>query len=87
MPITISGGNLASRWKPFQPLWTLIILFFAVNVWANAKAEKFGFFLIETKQNAADGAEACRGLGYDGLAVVSTPETFVYALELTASIR
>ncbi|KAK3751134.1 hypothetical protein RRG08_039139 [Elysia crispata] len=42
----------------------------------------FDFHLTETFQNYTGQERNCRDIGYDGLAVISTPEAFSYALKL-----
>ena len=42
----------------------------------------FDFYVTETSQNFTEQEKNCRDIGYDGLAVISTPEAFVYALQL-----
>ncbi|KAK3722108.1 hypothetical protein RRG08_004988 [Elysia crispata] len=47
----------------------------------------FDIHLIETPRNSTKQERHCKDLGYDGLAVISTPETFLYALKLTEYSR
>ena len=42
----------------------------------------FDFHLVETVVNYVKHKSNCRDIGYDGLAVISTPEALVYALKL-----
>ncbi|GFS00031.1 hypothetical protein ElyMa_001061300 [Elysia marginata] len=43
----------------------------------------FDFHLIEELQNSTTQEKSCKELGYDGLAILNTPETYRYALKLT----
>ena len=47
----------------------------------------FDFKVIPTRQSATDGEGMCIELGYDGLAIVSSPEMYNYALQLTEPTR
>ncbi|GFS14391.1 hypothetical protein ElyMa_003161800 [Elysia marginata] len=47
----------------------------------------FDFHLLEDYRNATTQEEICRRLGYDGFAVLSTPEAFKYALRLSSHYR
>ncbi|KAK3751135.1 hypothetical protein RRG08_039140 [Elysia crispata] len=46
----------------------------------------FDFYVTETSQNFTEQEKNCRDIGYDGLAVISTPEAFVYALQLIRTL-
>ena len=48
----------------------------------------FDLHLINnTKNTPSVGLQLCKDLGYDGLAVLSTPEAYILALEITAPFR
>ena len=47
----------------------------------------FDFSVTSTRGNVGHGESLFRALGYDGLAVISSPEMYNYALQLTAPIR
>ncbi|KAK3788150.1 hypothetical protein RRG08_042844 [Elysia crispata] len=65
-----------------QPLLLWLTLVFALG-----KGTLFDFHVIPTRQRFQSGQSLCRGLDYDGLAVVSSPEMFRYALKLTKPLR
>ena len=46
-------------------------------------AELADFLLIESLQTFLESEQLCQAQGYDGLAVLSTPETYGLALHLT----
>ncbi|KAK3704109.1 hypothetical protein RRG08_017273 [Elysia crispata] len=46
-------------------------------------AELADFLLIESRQTFLESEQLCQAQGYDGLAVLSTPETYSLALRLT----
>ncbi|KAK3764488.1 hypothetical protein RRG08_055653 [Elysia crispata] len=64
-----------------QPLLWLTLVF------ALGKGTLFDFHVIPTRQNFQNGESLCRGLGYDGLAIISSPEIYRYALQLTKPVR
>ncbi|GFS03835.1 hypothetical protein ElyMa_006480800 [Elysia marginata] len=47
----------------------------------------FDFLFIEERRNSTSQEEFCNDLGYDGLAVLSTPEAFGYAVKITEHAR
>ncbi|KAK3771812.1 hypothetical protein RRG08_066324 [Elysia crispata] len=47
----------------------------------------FYFHVSMATHNCSTHEEVCRDLGYDGFAVVSAPEAFVYALKFTDYVR
>ena len=57
-------------------------------IWtALVAGELFDFHVIQTLQNYTDGETLCQALGYDGLAVVSSPEMYNHALRITKASR
>ncbi|GFS03669.1 hypothetical protein ElyMa_002892700 [Elysia marginata] len=60
----------------------LPLLFFSLG-----RGKLFNFHAIQTRHSFEDSELLCQGLGYDGLAVVSSPEMHVYALSLTETLR
>ncbi|GFN94434.1 hypothetical protein PoB_002094000 [Plakobranchus ocellatus] len=83
----------SSRWNPpsckklWRQLLALVIILLAVNVWSGSSIQAFNFHLIIPKQTSLNGILACKDLGYDGLAVINTPETFAYAVEFNKQLR
>ncbi|KAK3788168.1 hypothetical protein RRG08_042862 [Elysia crispata] len=65
-----------------QPLLLWLPLMFALG-----KGTLFDFHVIPTRQSYQSGESLCRGLGYDGLAIISSPEMYRYALQLTKPLR
>ncbi|KAK3787221.1 hypothetical protein RRG08_048861 [Elysia crispata] len=49
--------------------------------------KSFNFHVIETLQNATEGEQLCREMSYDGLAILSSPEMYNYALTITHTLR
>ena len=47
----------------------------------------FNIYVVETRQSFTASEELCRSLGYDGLAVLSTPEMFNVAFRHTEVMR
>ena len=43
----------------------------------------FDFHLTEVLDSRVDQETLCKSLGYDGLAILSSPEAFAYAIKLT----
>ena len=64
-----------------------LVLLCLTSVLAVGKGELIDFHAINKRQTATDGERDCQALGYDGLAVVSSPETYRYALRLTETLR
>ena len=56
-------------------------------VLALVSGEVMDFLALTTSQTFAESEDRCRTLGYDGLAVVSSPEMYRYALRLTEILR
>ena len=48
-----------------------------------ASAETFNFLVLDSMNRAVEGDRVCKSLGYDGLAVVNTPESFAYLVRIT----
>ncbi|KAK3788149.1 hypothetical protein RRG08_042843 [Elysia crispata] len=65
-----------------QPLLLWLTLVFALG-----KGTLFDFHVIPTRQRFQSGQSLCRGLDYDGLAIISSPEMYRYALQLTKPLR
>ncbi|KAK3792509.1 hypothetical protein RRG08_016518 [Elysia crispata] len=61
-------------------VWTFFIALYA-------QALTFDFLILEKKTNATNGDKICKSRGYDGLAVVNTPESFAYLLRITEEKR
>ncbi|RUS75149.1 hypothetical protein EGW08_017089 [Elysia chlorotica] len=67
-------------WVLLHTIPTAIVLRHTVGV-------MFDFHLTEKKFNFTLQDHNCKSLGYDGLAIVSTPEAFEYAIKITYYIR
>ncbi|KAK3788167.1 hypothetical protein RRG08_042861 [Elysia crispata] len=65
-----------------QPLLLWLTLVFALG-----KGTLFDFHVIPTRQRFQSGESLCQGLGYDGLAIISSPEMYRYTLKLTKLLR
>ena len=49
--------------------------------------ELFDFHVISRRQSFHAGEILCQNLGYDGLAVINSPEMFAYALRISRTVR
>ena len=47
----------------------------------------FEVLVLYREDNATEGEKLCKSLGYDGLAVVNTPESYAYLLRITRDMR
>ncbi|RUS82533.1 hypothetical protein EGW08_009705 [Elysia chlorotica] len=64
-----------------------IAFIFAAMVLGCNDAAMFEFRLIEENHNCTYFRELCQNLGYDGLAILSTPEAYQYAMDISANVR
>ncbi|GFS02331.1 hypothetical protein ElyMa_002862100 [Elysia marginata] len=62
---------------------TVYFVFVLISVCSAA----FDFLILDTRDNATNGNKICKTRGYDGLAVVNTPESFAYLLKITEEKR
>ncbi|GFR69393.1 hypothetical protein ElyMa_002049000 [Elysia marginata] len=58
-----------------------------LRVYLASGVNMFEFHLLDTKHRPSVGTSLCKELGYDGLAVLSSPEAYKVALEMTAPKR
>ena len=64
-----------------------IFSIFTAMVVKTTAGAMFYFHVSMATHNCSTHEEVCRDLGYDGFAVVSAPEAFVYALKFTDYVR
>ncbi|KAK3752251.1 hypothetical protein RRG08_064272 [Elysia crispata] len=71
-----------------RPLWSFTTSLISTSmILSSVSAEMFDFHLVQEYHNSTTQEKICKDLGYDGLAIISTPEAYIYALKLTDYIR
>ena len=63
------------------------VLLSMIMLLMQGNGELFDFHAISSRQDFHEGESMCQNLGYDGLAIINTPETFAYALTITVALR
>ncbi|GFN98747.1 hypothetical protein PoB_002525300 [Plakobranchus ocellatus] len=80
-----TSPSCSMLWWPQLP--TVVTILLLMQLRPGSEAQMIDFYLILNKQSSLSGTQACKDRGYDGLAVLSTPEVYSHAVEFTKFVR